>query len=155
MADRSTIKISKLDAELRNNCIYPISVALMPSSNRNTDRVIVYEVRTVSTIGVPPPPFGASVEDGPEIAQDAILPQDFVRGLDTGSQIDVPAGDDVTFSVPIEHVSPRRYIRVEFELRVPVGVGQQPGTYVEFGWGGLPEEARAFSRARALEMRSK
>ncbi len=60
----------------------------------------------------------------------------------------VNPGESVLFSVPLEHVSPRWYLRVQFTLVAspPVRGGGEPYSYVDFYWNKLPEKVRSRSK---------
>ena len=123
--------------KLRNNCVVPIRVGVLPiASARQGDRVlvahaVVEEERDVRTLAQPerpkvriPRPDGYSTTDVPHWRE-------------------IPSGRDLPFSVPLAHLTREWHIRIEFFLITKYGPGgKQPRTFVEFYWTDLPDEAR-------------
>jgi hypothetical protein len=69
-------------------------------------------------------------------------------GFGIGTLETVNPGERVLFSVPVEHVSRRWFLRVRFTLVVsPCPRGYEvPYSYVDFSWNKLPDEVRSRSK---------
>lgn len=91
-------------------------------------------------------PVGAQVGQQPAIFEGEGYPAEPPVGYSSEfiTPRAVSPGESVLFSVPIEHVSPRWYIRVRFTLVVtpPVRGDEEPYSYVEFSWRNIPEKLR-------------
>src|SRR5580658_7716336 len=54
----------------------------------------------------------------------------------------LPPGKSILFSVPLNHVGPKWYLRVQFTLAVSADLGGQPYSYADFFWEHLPTVVR-------------
>jgi hypothetical protein len=76
-----------------------------------------------------------------ELSQTDGPPRDY--SFEVYSSNTVAPNESVLFSVPLEHVSPKWYLRVRFELGTFNGDARdRPYSYVNFIWDKLPEEAK-------------
>jgi hypothetical protein len=62
---------------------------------------------------------------------------------DVGSPATIAPRESVLFSVPLNHVGPTWFLRIQFEFDLPpVKFGRQPYAYVDFTWSDVPPTVR-------------
>ena len=120
---------------MTNNSRVPIRVRTFDPGTPDPGVGLMHEVvRVVVPIGPGEPP----------IARGALQPP-VGYDLDVGSPTVIRPGQEVLFSVPANHIDPRWYLRVRFELELPPPKsGRQPYSFVEYGWADLPSTVRSF-----------
>ncbi len=119
---------------MTNNSRVPISVRTFDPGTRDPGVGLMHEVvQVVVPIGPQVPPSGREASQPPA-----------GYDLDVGSRTVIRPGQEVLFSVPANHVGPRWYLRVRFELELPpTNSGRQPYSLVEYGWADLPATVRS------------
>lgn len=119
---------------MTNNSRVPISVRTFDPGTPDPGVGLMHEVvRVVVPIGSGAPPS----------AREALQPP-VGYDLDVGSRAVIRPGQEVLFSVPANHIDPRWYLRVRFELELPPPKsGRQPYSFVEYGWADLPATVRS------------
>lgn len=81
-------------------------------------------------------PSKSTVPPQPEAPTGYILPEVF-------STTSVRPGEDLLFSVPVNHVGPSWDLQIRFYLDLPGGhYGTGPYSAVSFGWQDIPEKYR-------------
>jgi len=119
---------------LRNNCILPVEVHIIP--NRRGEEALVqhFVVDSLQEIH-------SSLQRAPRLAK----PSGY-GSLDIVNSREIAPGAELVVSVPLSHITRAWFIRVEVFLVHPVEArGIQPRTFVEFDWSALPSEAREAS----------
>ncbi len=123
-----------LRLKLRNNCILPLEVDLAGNSP-GSDLLLRHEVIEVAR-------RYPAVGDKPY----AVTKPSGYAGIDVVNSLELKPGGEVSFSVPLTHVTRAWFIRIAVTLVHPViAKGVQPRTYVEFDWSALPPEVRQAS----------
>ena len=127
--------VQALRLKLRNNCVLPLEVDLAGSSPGVGHVLLRHEVIEV-TRRYP------AAGDKPY----AVKKPTGYSGIDVVNSLEVKPGGDISFRIPLTHVTRAWFIRIEVALVHPVvAKGVQPRTYVEFDWSALPSEARQAS----------
>lgn len=118
--------------KLRNNCVLPIEVRVLPGNRGNPGFLVPHEV-IEELAGV-----------RPLSGHRPLLTKPSGYGSpDVGNSRAIAPEKDLLFSVPLNHVTREWFLRVEIELVMPVPArGNQPRTFVEFYWSQLPEDVR-------------
>jgi|HubBroStandDraft_1064217.scaffolds.fasta_scaffold146259_2 hypothetical protein len=130
---------------IRNNSCVPIEVDSRRDSrapegrNDNPARLLVHDIVEGARF-----PGDTVVQPRPVIKKPYGYPY---MELVTDQQ-DIGPGGELLFSVPLRHVTRLWSIAVQVRLLGPaVGRGEQPRTFVDFGWWGLSAEAQKASDA--------
>ena len=127
---------------LRNNCAYRIQVRTLTLPNKNQGVLLAHEVISApkSLFATPPPPGVA-----PEASR-LSEPTNYAGVGHIVNNQEVPPSGEISFSVPLDHVTRDRSIRLEVELEIPrPKSGHQPRIFVEFYWTDLPVDAQRLS----------
>lgn len=131
---------------LRNNCRYVIRVLEFspPEENENAGTLLVHDVipaAVISPIAPLPPGAPAAI-----ILANAKLrkPPGYPFG-DAGVSVAVQPGKELLFSVPLESVTLKWFIRIQVDLRIPGDRGVQPLVFVDFDFWQLPKDAQNLS----------
>ena len=113
--------------------------------NKNEGTVLVYDVvpYVTSIYSTPLPPgapaakilANAKLEKPPGYA----LPGDFAIGAE------VKPGKELLFSVPLESVTRKWFIRIRIDFRIPGDRGIQPLVFVDFDFWQLPKDVQSLS----------
>lgn len=120
--------------KLRNNCILPINVQVLPGSGGNPGLLMVHDV-----IGEQ----GEQKPLSPSRFHPLLAKPSGYTGPDVVNSREIAPGKDLLFSVPASHVTREWFLRVEVHLITPVPThGSQPRTFVEFDWSQLPADVR-------------
>jgi hypothetical protein len=132
---------------LRNNCRYSIRVETMETldePNKNEGTLLVHEV-----VRIPQTAYWTLPPDGPaaKILANAklekppgyVLPGDFAIGAE------VKPGKELLFSVPLESVTRKWFIRLPIDFRIPGDRGAQPLVFVDFHFSQLPDDVERLS----------
>lgn len=133
---------------LRNNCRYPIRVDTMEWSdqpNKNEGTLLVYDVVPyVPSISTTPLPPGAPAT---KILANAKLerPPGYALPGDFAIAAEVKPGKELLFSVPLESVTRKWFIRIWIDFRIPGDKGVQPLVFVEFDFSQFPKDVQSLS----------
>jgi hypothetical protein len=116
-----------------NNCPYEVSLAVLSLRNPNPGQLVQYEViRAEFPDAADEPGLGSSP------LESAVGYRELTH---TPREIEIEPGQSVLFSVPVEHISPRTFLRVVPRIAFPRIAGKDhPITLVEFYWRGLPSD---------------
>jgi hypothetical protein len=133
---------------LRNNCRYSIWVETLETldePNKNEGTLLVHDVVPVVTsiYSTPLPPgapaakilANAKLDKPPGYA----LPGDFAIGAE------VKPGKELLFSVPLESVTRKWFIRIQVDFKIPGDRGVQPLVFVDFEFWQLPKDVQHLS----------
>ena len=118
---------------LVNNSVLPIFMRVH-SSIDDPEMTILEDVVTPQIRRIPKTGF---VDYGP-------MPHGYATAADVTSVLTLKPGENVLFSVPVNHVAPGWFLQVAFQFDVPpVEHGAaQPVCYAEFDWDDIPEKSR-------------
>ena len=114
---------------LKNNCVLPIKVYVLPGTKGNEGLLLAAE-----TVGeeIPVPPHGRVVRSN-------VRKPVGYRVSDMPRSREIMPGGQLLFSVPVTHVTREWHLRVEFYFITSSGPGgRQPRTFAEFRWIDLP-----------------
>lgn len=126
-----------------NNCRIPVAIKTFDPGNGDPGIGLQHEV-----IPIPTASFGGilSSTDKSDRGQGrAELKPPAGYSADLATLKRVEPGESVLFSVPLNHLSPQWYLRVEFTLDVSGQRGDQPFSHAEFRWEALPRSVREMS----------
>lgn len=142
----------------RNNCPYNVELPALSAANPNDGHLLQYEIDVSRPLDAPViTEKGQPQQDLKDISDVAALkPALGYRQLThTGPVVQLAPGEDVLFSIPIEHLSRRVSLQVHPRIEFPPIAGKnQPITVVEFTWNGLPADVvRDWDRLSATESR--
>ena len=133
---------------LRNNCRYSISVETMETldePNKNEGTLLVHDVvPIVTSIYSTPLPPGAPAA---KILANAKLdkPPGYALPGDFAITAEVQPGKELLFSVPLENVTRKWFIRIQVDFRIPGDRGVQPLVFVDFDFPDLPKDVQRLS----------
>ncbi len=118
---------------LVNNSVLPIFMRVH-SSIDDPEMTILEDVVTPQIRRIPKTGF---VDYGP-------MPHGYATAADVTSVLTLKPGENVLFSVPVNHVAPGWFLQVAFQFDVPpVEHGAaQPVCYAAFDWDDIPEKSR-------------
>lgn len=153
---------------LVNNCRVPIEVLGYGFTDSNDETGVLLQTEVVSAKptmmifeGVPhaqiepvvipvlgqeePPATRSETESASLLKQEEEeMPKGYA--VDFATLLTIPPGEDLLFSVPVNHVQPSWYLRVRFNLQLSLTSALQPLSYVTFSWRDIPEEHRKNAR---------
>jgi hypothetical protein len=133
---------------LRNNCRYPIRVETLDTldePNKNEGKLLVHDVvPIVTSIYSTPLPPGAPAA---KILANAKLekPPGYALPGDFAIDAEVKPGKELLFSVPLESVTRKWFIRMRIDFRIPGDRGVQPLVFVDFHFSQLPDDVERLS----------
>lgn len=146
---------SRIWLRLTNNCRVAITVHEngTPDGSPNDEREIMYNV--VPTIKPQMVTFGFKAhENNLKQKQLEEPPSDDLEEMpqgttsDVGSSEDIPPGESILFSVPVNHLSNRWHIEIPYSFALPPGkccrkpdIGGQPVMVMYYGLWDLPQES--------------
>ena len=118
---------------LVNNSVLPISMRVHGSLT-DPEMTILEDVVTPRMRTIPKAGF---VDYGP-------MPHGYATAADVTSILTLQPGENVLFSVPVNHVAPGWFLQVAFQFDLPpVKHGAaQPVCYAGFDWDDIPEKSR-------------
>jgi len=118
---------------LVNNSMLPISMRVHGSMT-DPEMTILEDVVTPRMRTIPKTGF---VDYG-------LMPHGYATAADVTSILTLQPGENVLFSVPVNHVAPGWFLQVAFQFDLPpVEHGAaQPACYAGFDWDDIPEKSR-------------
>ena len=124
-----------------NNCRVPITIGTFGTGTDDPGVGVLHDVVQIPAAG-----YGGYPEPAGTRRTPFREPPMGYNNIDVHSLMTVYPGKSVLFSVPLEHLSPHWYIRVEFNLEVSKDRGDQPNSYANFYWDKLPKEVRSLKK---------
>jgi len=126
-----------------NNCRVPVTIGTFGTGTEDPGIGVIDEVVAI----LPSGSGGIPELEGTRPRHAVKPPEGYDVGAEVHSLATVDPGESVLFSVPLNHVSPDWYLRVEFTLDVSDRkVGDQPYSYADFRWDKLPDAVRSRSK---------
>ena len=128
-----------------NNCRLPIIVAIFDTGTPNAE-VGVYDEVVMPTVKRPLPilyfPGQAKSQPKPPASPQELPPEGYSLP-DAFSTTVISPGDNLLFSVPVNHVGPSWYLQIRSYFELPgEGYGSGPYSVVSFDWQDIPEKFR-------------
>ena len=119
-----------------NNCRVPVTIGTFDPGTGDPGIGVLHEVVPIATSG-----FGGIPRTAETQSKTATkAPEGY--SSEVYAIMTVSPGKGVLFSMPLNHLSPHWFIRVEFTLEVPKGTGNQPYGYADFFWDNLPKQVK-------------
>jgi len=134
---------------LVNNCRLPVIVATF-NPGTNDPGVGIYDVviPIVSKGSTLRLERGQKGDRGPSRKSSAKMPKGYSLP-DTFSTATISPGEDILFSVPVNHVSPAWSLEIRFYLAPPgTHYGSGPYSVLSFDWVDIPEQLREIGDRR-------